>query len=212
MSPATPLTLDELRTWARAFDATTATLDSWRRDWPLVLQSTTAYRTHVAEQRELLKWIAAFSSAGLFLTVSTLRSMPQPVSASSAVGQVLATFAFLASIAAAGIFWWRLDLVVGRYLEAMQHRVSFEVTELGAFVLGVSELRHAIDAGDADRANDQYAKLKTVADGLIARGAQQPFIAGSDREAKALRWLCAGSYALGIALTVLDQLVRMAAR
>lgn len=210
--PSGPVTLRDFDGWTRAFETMISTFESWRRDWPLVMQSVTAYRTHIGEQRELLKWIAAFSSAGLFLIVSGLRALQQPVLVSSAIGPILAILAFLVSIAAAGIFWWRVDLPVGRYLEAMQHRVNFEVTELGAFILGVSALRHAIDSTDLARANVEYAKVKTVADGLIARGAQQPFTPGNDREAQWLKWLGAGAYAAGMALTVLDQMVRMAAR
>lgn len=210
MNAGRPLTLTELRAWADAFDANAATLEIWRRDWPLVIQSTVAYRTHIAEQRELLKWIAAFSSAGLFVTITSLRSMPQPVMASTAIGAIAASIAFLASIASAGVFWWRIDLVVGRYLEAMQHRVNHEITELGAFLLGLSELKRAIDAGDVGKGNAHQVELRAIADGLIARGSQKPLIPGSDREATWLKWLGAAGYSTGIAVTVVDQLLRMA--
>lgn len=203
------LTLDELRASAAVLDTTTETLANSRRDWPLAMQSAAAYRAYVADERELLKWIAAFSSAGLFLIVSGLRTAQAPQFVSSAIGPLLAAFAFLVSLAAAGAFWWRVDLLVGRHLEGIQHRVTLEAIELGTFLLRVSDLRRAVESGDVDRGNELHAELRLISEACVARGAPQPFIAG--REAAALKWLCASAYATGIGLTVLDQLVRMVA-
>jgi len=44
-----------------------------------------------------------------------------PVRLEAELGSWIAVIAFLFSTTAAGMYWWRVDLAIGRYLESFQH-------------------------------------------------------------------------------------------
>src|SRR2546425_13165062 len=111
---ATRLSLDELKGHAKPLQTTAKDLEGTLLAYPLVLQSAQVHREHVAEQRDLLKWVAAFASAGTFVLISQLRSGPQPVVLSSQVGVGISVVGFVVSVIAAGMYWWRVDLILSR--------------------------------------------------------------------------------------------------
>jgi hypothetical protein len=77
--------------------------------YPLVLESARAYREHVADQRDFLKWVAAFSTAGLLFVSTQIRHDPTAlIPLRTVLGLVLAEGAFLVSIVAAGLYFWRV--------------------------------------------------------------------------------------------------------
>jgi hypothetical protein len=201
------LNLDELEARAAPFRDTVRNLEIALENYPLAMQSVNAYRNHVAEQRDFLKWVAAFASAGLLVLINAFRT--QPVAVSSEIGVVIAELAFLLSVTGAGMYWWRVDLGVGRYLESSQHRVGAEITDLRDIILQTAELNTALSVKDVGRANSAYLRAAARSDDASARGRlEHPRF--YDNEPVSIFWkgLCLGGYVVGILALLGDQLVK----
>jgi hypothetical protein len=150
------------------------------------------------------------ASAGLFLVLNELRSSGR---INAAEGAVIACFAFLISVFAAGLYWWRVDLPMGRYLEALQHRVGMDVIGSRELLLRVNQLKEALRTPTQEKlvaANASYDGAKKAGDELLGRGElPRPDLYDSERLALILKGLCVAGYALGVVVVIIDQLLRL---
>jgi hypothetical protein len=202
------LTLAELNGRAAPFRQTVKNLELALQNYPLALQSANAYRTHVAEQRDFLKWVAAFASAGLFFVLNGLRGTSS-LRLDTQVGSWVAIITFLLSTTAAGMYWWRVDLAIGRYFESLQHRVATEIVSLREIILAVGALDRAIAEENLIAANAAYTVAAARSEEADRRGElERP--RQYDNEPISLFWkgLCLGGYATGTLTLVIDQLIR----
>ena len=202
------LNLDELKARAGPFRETVKDLELALATYPSVLQSASAYRSHVAEQRDFLKWVAAFASASLLITINALRTAP-PATLSTESGIGIAQAPFLVSVTAAAMYWWRVDLTVGRHLEALQHRVGVDLSGVREMIVETAALERAIADGRVDRANAAYTKITSRVDEGVRRGdLPRPRIYDSEPISLIWKGLCLTGYGVGILALIFDQLVK----
>lgn len=179
-------------------------------DYGPTIEVAVAHRRNTAEIRDALRWVAAFSTAAIFVVGQLVR---QPatghlIAFSEARGLVLSAAAFLASIVGAGLFLLRVDLAVAAWLRLLVARVALDTGAFRSAVRAYTEAQSALAKDDIAGVEATSATAAAAVDDAHRRGALEVTPAFGKTE-KASLALCVGGFALGILALVGDYVMKM---
>jgi hypothetical protein len=207
--PSSSLALERVELEARATELrkNMSSVELGLQTYPLVLESARAYREHVADHRDFLKWVAAFSTAGLLFVSDQVRHDPVAViPLQTVIGLVLAECAFVVSIVAAGLYFWRVDLPTGRYFESLRHRVGLEVSALRTIAASLARLEIALGHNELAIAEVALKEADDAERTATARGElPRPKLYDTEPLSVVFKACCLGGFGAGILLVALDQ-------
>jgi hypothetical protein len=173
-----------------------------------------AQRDHSADIRDALKWVAAFSTAGLFLLAQMMRRPVAPFgfyALSEVVGLVIAAAAFATSVAGAGLFLFLVDTRWSAWLRGVIAKVLHDSGRYRSAMWETSNARRALMRGDLiettaamDRAEDEVKDIRDEGEGAM----KLPELGGLERFSIVL---CVTGFAIGVAAVAGDFIAKMPA-